>query len=327
MSAIPFDLHALEAFVAVCEGGSMIDAARKLGITQSAVSQLIKSLETQSGLQLFDREFRPARPTAAGRLLLELAKDLLEHAQRVNERLLDASRSEGAPIRLGGVDSYSATVGPALVRAISGSARQVTLWSGLTPTLSEQLQKRELDLAVCTESPVPDPRIEQRLLFFETFVAVVPKAVKTEVNLGASPRPGDFRAAFGDLPLLRYTRRSVIGQQIERYLRHIGLEAPRRFEFDATDPLMNLVQWGMGYAVTTPLCLWQSRHALDDVTVVPLPSSQLGRRGFFLLSREGEWTGLAEEVAVITRQVLEQQIFPAIRQVLPTLPEDAISFA
>lgn len=319
MSAIPFDLHALEAFVAVCEGGSMIDAARKMAITQSAVSQLIKSLETQSGLQLFDREFRPARPTAAGRLMLELAKDLLEHAQRVNERLLDASRAEGAQIRLGGVDSFSATVGPALIRALSGSARQITLWSGLTPTLSEQLQKRELDLAVCTESPVPDPRIEQRLLFYETFVAVVPK--------GVTARPGDFKATFGDLPLMRYTRRSVIGQQIERYLRHIGLEAPRRFEFDATDPLMNLVAWGMGYAVTTPLCLWQSRHALTDVTVVPLPVSQLGRRGFFLLSREGEWTGLAEEVAAITRQVLEQQIFPAIRQALPTLPDDAISWA
>jgi DNA-binding transcriptional LysR family regulator len=318
MSDIPFDLHALQAFVAVCEGGSMIEAARKLGVTQSAVSQLIKSLETQSGMLLLDREFRPSRPTAAGRLLTDLAKDLLEHAQRVNERLIDASRSEVAQIRLGGVDSFSATVGPALVRAISKSAREISLWSGLTPMLSEQLQRRELDLAVCTESTVNDTRIEQHLLFSEAFVAVVPKKAAEETE--------DPKELFRQLPLMRYTRRSVIGQQIERYLRHIKLDAPRRFEFDATDPLLNLVAWGMGYAVTTPLCLWQSRHCLGDVTVVPLPESQLGRRNFFLLSREGEWTGLAEEVSGITRQVLEQQISPAIMAALPTLPKDAFSW-
>jgi hypothetical protein len=62
MPDMPFDLHALQAFVAVCEGGSMIEAARKLGVTQSAISQLIKSLETQSGMVLLDGSFAlPAR--------------------------------------------------------------------------------------------------------------------------------------------------------------------------------------------------------------------------------------------------------------------------
>jgi hypothetical protein len=57
---------------------------------------------------------------------MELAQDLLEHAQRVNERLIDASRSEVAQIRLGGVDSFSATVGPILVQAIAKGARQIS---------------------------------------------------------------------------------------------------------------------------------------------------------------------------------------------------------
>lgn len=322
MSEMPFDLHALQAFVAVCEGGSMIEAARKLGVTQSAISQLIKSLETQSGMVLLDREFRPSRPTAAGRLLLDLAQGLLEHAQRVNERLIDASRSEMAQIRLGGVDSFSATIGPILVQAISRNARQISLWSGLTPILSEQLQRRELDLAVCTESNVNDLRIEQRLLFSECFVAVIPKSVAEQHGDDAA----GYQSALQSLPLLRYTRRSVIGQQIERYLKHIKLDAPRRLEFDATDPMLNLVAWGLGYAVTTPLCLWQSRHCLPDVVLVPLPASQLGRRNFFLLSREGEWNSLAEEVSSLTRQALQDKISPAIRRVLPNLPKDAFSW-
>ncbi|MEM5461533.1 LysR family transcriptional regulator [Paraburkholderia phytofirmans] len=316
MKELTFDLHALEAFVAACESGSMIDAARKLNRTQSAISQQVKNLEIQNGIQLFDRDFRPSRPTAAGRLLLELAKDLLEHAHAVSERLLNVSQSEHAQIRLGVVDSFAGTVGPALVKAVAETAGQIALWSGLTPALSDQLQKRELDLAICTESLTPNPRIEQRLLFSEMFIAVVPASLR--------PMPTGHTEGFGGLPLLRYSRRSVIGQQVDRYLRHIGLEAPRRMEFDTSDPLLELVASGSGYAITTPLCLWQSRHCLPHVQILPLPPSPLGRRNFYLLFRAGEWTQLTEQVCTLTRKVLEQEIFPNIKAALPSIPSTAI---
>src|ERR1700759_2060725 len=77
------DLRALQAFVAVCETRSMTEAARVLGVTQSAVSQLIASLEREQGVSLFDRDFRPVRPNAAGKILFEQAGALLEHAQAV----------------------------------------------------------------------------------------------------------------------------------------------------------------------------------------------------------------------------------------------------
>lgn len=317
MHDIPFDLHALRAFVAVCEGASMNDAARKLNVTQSAISQLIKGLEAQTGLLLFDREFRPLRPTSAGMLMLELSKDLLEHAHTVAERL--TTRSRQVQIRLGCVDSFSAAVSPALVRAISGRAREISLWSGLTPALSQQLQNRELDLAVCTEIPMLDPRIVQQFLFSEKFVAVVPRDMK----MGG----GNYKAVLADTPLLRYSRRSIIGQQAERYLRHIGLDSPRRFEFDMTDPLLDMVCAGQGYAITTPLCLWQSRHFIEGLTVVPLPDSPLRSRSFFLLSRVGEWHALAQEVLVVTQAILQQQTLPRLLAALPSLPENCIEVA
>jgi DNA-binding transcriptional LysR family regulator len=313
---IPFDLHALQAFVAVCESGSMSGAARRLGVTQSAASQLIKSMEVQTGVSLLDREFRPSRPTAAGRVLLELANDLLEHARRISSRVLDAARAGQVMIRLGCVDSFAATVGPALIRALSGTSRQITLWSGLTPILSEQLLNREIDMAIVTETTVDDPRITQRRLLSESFVAVVPK--------DRVIAPGKARAALGKMELIRYTRRSVIGQQVDRYIRHIGLESPRRFEFDATDPMLSLVASGLGYAITTPLCLWQARQYLDQVAVVALPESELGRRDFFLMARESEWVDLSNEIIGIAQQALHQQTIPDIRKFLPTLPDSAI---
>ena len=55
------DLRALETFVAVCDANSMVLAAERLGLSQSAVSQAIKSLEESLGLVLMDREVRRSR--------------------------------------------------------------------------------------------------------------------------------------------------------------------------------------------------------------------------------------------------------------------------
>lgn len=315
------DLNALEMFTAVCETGSMALAAQRLGVSQSAVSQMIKVLEASYGVQLFDREVRPVRPTRAGGILLEMADTLLSDARAMAEQLRQSVRQDHAQLRLGCVDSFAATIGPALIRALSGSARQLQLWSGLTPGLNAQLLGRELDLAICTEVPSADARIAQRLLFSEHWVAVFPRGQA----LAALAEARDLKARAASLPLIRYTQRSVMGQQVERFLRHIGLDAPRRFEFDATDPLLSLVAAGLGWAISTPLCLWQSRAWLDQVQLLPIPASRLGQRDFFLLCRDAEWSAMAEDIARLTRTVLRHETLPALQASMPALPFDAVS--
>ena len=49
------DLRSLEIFISVVESGNMSDAARVVGVTQSAISQAIKKLEQTLGLALVDR--------------------------------------------------------------------------------------------------------------------------------------------------------------------------------------------------------------------------------------------------------------------------------
>ncbi|MBC8751272.1 DNA-binding transcriptional LysR family regulator [Paraburkholderia sp. WC7.3g] len=314
----PIDLRALQAFIAVCEAGSMTGAAKQLGVSQSAISQAIGALERDQGVDLFDRESRPPRPNIAGRALLELAGPLIEHAQMVSARVGDASHAGKLPVRLGCVDSFAATVGPELIRAVSGSARQISLWSGLTPGLSKQLHDRELDVAICTQTLLSDARIVEVPLFSEAFVAVVARRYLDQ------RKNVDWRTLALELPLIRYTARSVIGQQVERFARHLGIESARRYEFDATDPLLSLVAAGLGFAISTPLCLWQARHYLDDIAVLPLPDSRLGRRDFFLLHRQGEWDDFASEIITLTRGVLDHSIWPALARVLPHLPDGAL---
>jgi LysR family transcriptional regulator (chromosome initiation inhibitor) len=68
-----FDFNALECLAALVEEGGFDRAAQRLSITQSAVSQRLRSLETQVGTILIVRS-RPLKPTSAGQLVLKHAK-------------------------------------------------------------------------------------------------------------------------------------------------------------------------------------------------------------------------------------------------------------
>jgi hypothetical protein len=61
-SSLGFDLRALQVFATVCELRNMTLAAKRLGMTQPAVSYTIKQLEDVMGVKLIDRNRRPLSP-------------------------------------------------------------------------------------------------------------------------------------------------------------------------------------------------------------------------------------------------------------------------
>ncbi|MBP0496564.1 LysR family transcriptional regulator, partial [Pararoseomonas indoligenes] len=71
------ELRHLRYFCAVAEDGHMTRAAERVGIAQPALSQQIRGLEEELGVQLFDRIGRGLVLNEAGRLFLEEARDLL----------------------------------------------------------------------------------------------------------------------------------------------------------------------------------------------------------------------------------------------------------
>ncbi|GAA2749116.1 LysR family transcriptional regulator [Amnibacterium kyonggiense] len=74
------DLEALRLLLAVHEGGSLGAAARRLGISQPAASQRIRTLEAQLGFPLLERGATGSRPTASGELVATWAAPLVAAA-------------------------------------------------------------------------------------------------------------------------------------------------------------------------------------------------------------------------------------------------------
>lgn len=71
------ELKHLKTIAAIAEYGSLVRAAEKLFLTQSALSHQIKEIESRLGLSLFIRKSRPLRLTAAGERILQTARSVL----------------------------------------------------------------------------------------------------------------------------------------------------------------------------------------------------------------------------------------------------------
>ncbi len=85
------DLRQLRTLVALRDTGSLVEAAVRVFLTQSALSHQIKDLETRLGGPIFIRKTRPVRFTASGNRLLRLADEILPSvhgAERDIERLV-----------------------------------------------------------------------------------------------------------------------------------------------------------------------------------------------------------------------------------------------
>jgi len=88
-------LDAMEAFVAVCNAEGFAPAARRLGVSASAVTRLIAGLEQRLGVRLFQRTTRSVRLTNAGERYLQRARRILLEIEEAE----DVAQSEGATPR------------------------------------------------------------------------------------------------------------------------------------------------------------------------------------------------------------------------------------
>ncbi len=303
------NLKGIEVFLATLEGGSMTAAAARLGMTQSAVSQLIKQLEMSLGAVLFDRDQRPLVLTAAGQRLLSPGSEILRRAQQISTIIHDYPHERLPQVRMGCIDSFAATFGPELVKSLQSKAHQVSLWSGLAADIREHLLRHELDLIVTTD-PFDDlDGYERHALLREPLVLVLPR--RTE---HAAPR--DLAEIAAEMPLIRYSVRSMLGRDIERYLRRRALQIPHRFECDETGALVNLVGAGLGWGITTPLSLLQSRYDPEAIQVLPLPKVTIDRT-FYLVAPQHQLGRLPVGVARTVAIIMDKHIGPALHRIAP----------
>src|SRR5262249_38460509 len=91
----------LQVLFAVVHTGSMARAARQLGLTQPAVSDIVAALEQMFGVRLFDRNTRGAKPTIYGQALLERGRAAFDELRQGINDIDFLSDPKSGEIRIG----------------------------------------------------------------------------------------------------------------------------------------------------------------------------------------------------------------------------------
>ena len=104
------------AFLKVLEQGSFTKAADALGYSQSAVSQMIQSLEAELELTLLHRGHRGVKLSPEGESLLPYIQSSVNHYNAMLEAVRDMKHLEGGLIRIGTLSSYSSQWLPPLIK-------------------------------------------------------------------------------------------------------------------------------------------------------------------------------------------------------------------
>ena len=133
-------------------------------------------------------------------------------------------------------------------------------------------------------------------LLAEPFVAITPKGHE-----------------IGDLPLIQYTARHLMGRQIAGHLARQNLRPAHRFELDSYSAILAMVAGGNGWTILTPLALHSAARFAGQIEVQPLPFAPL-ERTLSLSAREGVLHGIPAQVAAQLKTLVHQRVLaPALK--------------
>ncbi|HPF13200.1 MAG: LysR family transcriptional regulator [Planctomycetes bacterium] len=151
MSSDHLNYHHLHYFWAVAKDGNLTRTARRMHVSQSALSAQIRQLEERLGEALFLREGRRLVLTEAGQLALDMAEPIFD-AGRELVATLQSGRTRQEPLRLGAVSTLSRNFQESFVKPLLGAPEvRLRLLSGRAEDLLQRLARHELDLVLANQ--------------------------------------------------------------------------------------------------------------------------------------------------------------------------------
>jgi LysR family transcriptional regulator, benzoate and cis,cis-muconate-responsive activator of ben and cat genes len=241
------ELRQLRHFVAVAEEGNISRAAKKIFLTQPALSRQIKALEDEIGQCLLERQAHSIRLTPVGQALLGEARQLLQHAQQVLERARAAGR--GVRLRVGYAPSLAAGMLSAAVENFTQTHpnAQVELFDLSTAEMLAGLEADRLEVVLSVGQ-----QRETRGLKWTPLVRA-PWQLAVHRNHPLARRPQVTPAEVAGEPLLVFCQRDYpeYWDIVTGWLRDHRQRPRIAGEYDGVDSLMAAVESGLGVALVT----------------------------------------------------------------------------
>ena len=272
-------LRQLESFVAVASSGSFTGAAERLRVTQSVISILVKELEAELGIRLFDRTTRRVELTKAGQEFQSSAQSVIDDLEHAVRRMHDLVERKRGRITVAAPPLLSATM---LADAIARFHRSfpgvdITLMDVPTDRIIARVNSGEADIGVGTFASEEEGVVSRRI----TCDALMLFCTADHALAGLSqPRWRDLKGA----PLITLTRDSEIRALVEYGYNRAGLSIQPLHEVTHITTALALVEAGVGISVLPTYALAAPRQGRITARQLDAPTVS---RDIVIISRRG----------------------------------------
>jgi len=241
------NLQQLTTFCTVLSEGSMTAAAEKLFLTQPAVSQQIRNLEEEMGVELLVRGVRQVKPTLQGQILYDYAKRILHLTQQAQVAIQTMSQEVQGHLRVGTLNS----IGLYLVSPIIGmflkhnTKLHIKLQYGTGEKIISDMRNNLVDVVILpdlkSEYGIEFQDFEKRFLFREEMWLV---GSGRDTSLPTSVE----MKSYNSKPIISFSDRYPgFRMMIERKLQELKMEVDPVFETDNVGTLKRVIESGLGW--------------------------------------------------------------------------------
>ena len=185
------NIQQLEYIVAVDNHRHFVQAAEHCSVTQPTLSMMIRKLEDELGIKIFDRTKQPIVPTGIGRKIIDQAKTILREAGRMNEIARHFNGDLSGELRIGIIPTVAPYLLPHLIQPFITAYPDIRLHVSemITERITSELKLGNLDVGIVA-SVSGENSLQEIPMYKEKFYAYVSE--KTELYNKQYILPGDI---------------------------------------------------------------------------------------------------------------------------------------
>jgi DNA-binding transcriptional LysR family regulator len=273
----PMELRQLRYFAAVARHRNFSRAAEELHLAQSALSQQVRRLEGELGVELLNRTTRRVELTEAGEITLARATRILSEVESLGSELDELGGLLRGHLRVGGMLPAGGVDLPALLVRFDQlhPAVELELREGTATEMVDRLGRYEVDAAIAMLEPgeVPEGLAHERLGEEQLVLAMAP----------SDPLADRRRVRLADLaerPMVTFRPGAAVRSTVDRALAEAGVAPRIAFETNDLSMMRAVVSRGLGVAIVP-----ETMTASSGPELVSRPLSPPLRRSVSLLWR------------------------------------------
>ncbi len=250
----------MESLIAVADSGTITEAARRIHISQPALSRRLQQLESELGAELLHRGRHGAELTALGQQTVAHARTIVGRYERLRREIAEHLGLRMGTVRIGGGATVTSFLLPAAISRFQEEHPGIRFYvkEAGSHEVASDVAAGTVEIGVVT-LPVPTVDIDVAELFVDDIVLV---AGAGHPLAGRRVSPAELR----DQTFIAFEPGSAIRQIIDGRLRRAGLEPEVSMELRSIPSILRMVAGGRSMAFVSRLSL-ASEPALQQVAV------------------------------------------------------------